>query len=465
MPIDTKRQEYTDNIPKWDLVEAFVDENIVALPKLLRKIDASDKSIENTERNAEYKEGAVLINVTKRTHDGMVGACFRKAPRIELPGSVEYLNDDVNGSGIGLTQFSKKVLSNTMQTGRDGILTDFPPPSEDTTIAATEDRKAKLIEYAANQIINWATDCGKLSMVILCEVYRQPVDAYAYEDVKQYRELRLEDGYYIQRLWREQAGDVIGTTMMNMVSETSVTDYNGKRLEEITFCFVGTINNDTEIDPSLLYSIATINKGHYRNSADLEENSFVHGQLTLGITSDLDAATWKEVNPGGVKVGARKGHYLGQAGGFHSVQAAPNQLTAGLMTQKEQQMVSIGARLIQTGGNEREVAVLSRIGAETATLSSLTHNVSEAIEQSITWADGYMAPTVSDNVFVLNQDFFPKSFDAQQIMALIQLYDRGRIAAIDLHQNLQQSSIVGDERELDDIETEASDINPLMTTV
>ncbi len=460
MPVNTELKEYKDNLPKWELVDWFVSENIEKLPLVLRRVDKSDSSQENTDRNIEYREGAVLINVTKRTHDGMVGAVYRKAPIIDLPTSIDYLEDDVNGSSMGLAQFSKKVLSNTMQAGRDGLLTDFPEALEDTSAEATRDLKAKIIEYKSNQIINWRVEGGKLSLVVLKETHDTPVDEFDFLTVNQYRELRLVDGNYWQMIWREDENGI-----NQPISSVQVRDFNGNPLKEITFTFVGTINNDSCIDPSLLYSIATINKGHYRNSADLEENSFISGQLTLGIKSSMSTDEWLEANPDGIKVGARKGHFLGDNGGFDSVQAKENQLTDKLMERKEQQMISIGARLLQSGGNEREVAVLSRIGAETATLSSLAHNASEAISQCLEWAEGYMSTSVTESIFILNQDFFPKTFDAQQIMALIQLYDRSRIGPSDLHQNLQQASIVSDERTLEEVEQEAGTINPLTTTV
>jgi len=456
MPIQFKKPEYTKNFPKWELVRAFVDEDIEKLPKLLRKIDASDTSNENTERNKEYKDSAVLINITKRTHDGGIGAVFRKEGEIELPASIEYLKDDTNGAGMNIEQFSKKVVSNTSQTGRGGLLTEFPEIPDDfkRTVDNMKEKKAFIIEYTAEQIINWTFTHGKLTMVILEEVVEDKVDEYETKACNQWRELRLVDGVYWQAVHREVNEKV------ELISAHMVTDFNGKALTEITFSFVGTINNDHELDPSLFYSIAAINKGHYRNSADLEENCFVHGQLTLGISTSLDADAWKEANPTGVKVGARKGHYLGEGGSFTSVQAEANQLADKLMERKEQQMLSIGARLIEPGGNEREVAVLARVGAETATLSSLTHNVSDAMSQCLLWAEGYMNPTVTENIYILNQEFFPKNMDPQSMMAMIQQFDRGLIAESDVHKNNVKSSLVSADRTLEDIKEEVANQAP-----
>jgi hypothetical protein len=382
---------------------------------------------------------------------------FRVAPRIELDPAINCLNDDVNGSGNTLTLFSKKIASNTMQKGRDGILVDVPAASDDETAAASGDKVAKLIQYSAERIINWKVKDGQLIQVVLEEDYEAVIDDFESEIKKQYRVLYINgDGKYSQRVYRDEIPG----------EEIVIKDFSGAPLDEITFVFVGTINNDSEIDPSLLYSIAEVNKGHYRNSADLEENSFMHGQMTLGVTTSLDDVTWLRMNPKGIKVGAMYGTFLGDNGAFHSVQANANSLTAGIMKDKENQMIALGARLIQPGGgSEREASVLSRVGAETATISSLAYNVSDAIETCLSWAMGFMTNKTGDNVFQLSQDFYPVNLDPQSIMALTQLHDRGRIADSDLHYKLQQSGIMAADRTLEDVQSEASTKDPLTSTV
>jgi hypothetical protein len=453
MPIDTTLKSYRDRLPKvvqvQDCINEIVkDKGVTYLPKP----DPDNLGPENGTRYEQYKTRAVFVNVTKRTHDGMLGAVYRKQVTLDLPTSIAYLEEDADGAGMNLSQFSKRVLSDTAQSGRDGILVDYPPRPDDLTMADTKDLKATLIEYTFGQIINWREDAGDLSLVVLRETYETTNDGFEYEVKDQYRELRMEDGFYIQRLWRES----------ELVEIVEPTMFSGARWTYIPFTFVGTINNDSHLDPSLLFGLSELNIGHYRNSADLEENCYIHGQLTLGVVSEMSGAEFKESNPNGIQVGSRRGHFLGKGGNFVAVQAEPNQLADKLMERKEKQMLAIGARLIEQGGtNETAEGVRARTGADSANLSSLAHNVSSAMKQALMWASDFMGPPGQEVVFTLNQEFYPETLDAQMAAALIQLYDRGRIGAIDLHRKLQASGNIADDRELETIESESDSRSPL----
>lgn len=453
MPVDTKLQAYLDNLPRWQQVDDCVMEMVKERgTTYLPKPNPSDESDDNTIRYSQYKRRAVFVNVVKRTHDGMIGAVYRNAPESEIPAQLEYLTDDADGAGMGLTQFSKRLLSHTMQAGRAGVLVDYPPAPDDLTAEQARGLEATLVEYRAKQIINWREDAGKLVMVVLHETYETTDDGFEYEVHDQYRELRIEDGAYVQRLWREGM----------VVAEYEPRKSDGSRWDVIPFTFVGTVNNDTCIDPSLLYALSELNIAHYRNSADLEENCYIHGQLTLGVVSDMAPEQFQQANPSGIQVGARRGHFLGAEGNFVSVQAQPNQLADALMARKEQQMLSIGARLIQqSGGNETAEAVRARSGADSANLSSLAHNVSDAITQALMWAAEFMGANPDDVAFALNQQFYPESMDAQAIAALIQLYDRGRIGSIDLHRKLQATGIISEDRTVEEVEQESSERSPM----
>ena len=60
-------------------------------------------------------------------------------------------------------------------------------------------------------------------------------------------------------------------------------------------------------------------------------------------------------------------------------------------------------------------------------------------------------------VFIINDDFYDKSIDAQMLMAKIQLLDRGVIAKTDLRASLRKAGEV--ERTDEEIEAEAEDVS------
>ena len=90
-----------------------------------------------------------------------------------------------------------------------------------------------------------------------------------------------------------------------------------------------------------LPTLPKVNIAHYRNSADFEESCFLTGQPTLFITHSLSMEQWTEYNPGGIKLGSRAGHVLGDTGSATLLQADANSLVGDAMIKKESQMVAI----------------------------------------------------------------------------------------------------------------------------
>ena len=453
MPVSTKAKEYSEKLPQWVQVDDCINDRVKQKGvAYLPKPNPDDKSAENVSRYNQYLIRAIFMNVVKRTHDGFVGFVYRLPPTIELPTQTEYLEDSATQDGLDLTQFSKEVLSNTMNAGRGAILVDYPP-SEGGTAAETDGLQAYMIAYKSEDVINWKVKNGKLVLVVIQGCYEVPIDEFESEIKEQYLVLKIdENGYYVQETWRDDA----------LYDSVEPRQSSGQRWPFIPFTFVGTVNNDNRIDPSLLFSISDINIGHYRNSADLEENCFIHSQLTLGITSDLDNEQFLKANPQGVQVGSRAGHFLGSSGGFHSVQATENALAARLQNDKQEQMSAIGAQILEQGGpSETAEAVKTKSGANTATLSNLAHNVSAAITLACEWAGLFMG-TTEDVTFRLNQDFFPNTVSPREMAALIQLYDRGRLAGVDVYNRLKEAGYIAEGRTFEDIEGEASEQDPLV---
>lgn len=456
MPVNQPNQIYNDKVLQWEQVEDCINDRVKQMgTKYLPKPNPGDSSTENQERYNQYKQRALFMNVTRRTHEGFIGMVYRKPPVIELPPQLEYLADKSTLDGLSLTQFSKMVSSNGIKAGRGGVLAEYPQASEGMTRAQTQALQAYLVGFSAQEIINWRVEAGKLVLVVIEQMIEVMKDQFTGEMEKQYLVLAIdESGYYYQQKYNKD-GEPYEPVYPRMS--------NGALFPFIPFTFVGTVNNDARLDPSLLYSISELNIGHYRNSADLEENCFIHGQLTLGIQSDLPFDDFKAANPAGIQVGSRSGHFLGSAGAFHAIQADANQLAEKLQLRKEEQMAAIGARLIEKqGGVETAEAVKAKAGADSASLSNLARNVSEAITLACEWCGLFMGAPEGQCEFALNQDFYPDSLTAQEVTAAIQLFDRGAIAASDLHERLQQGGWLKEGRTLEMVQDEIETTSPLL---
>lgn len=446
MPVTTTHKGYDAHQKKARRVRDAVAGSDAIKARGTEYLPNPDK--DDPDRYREYKGRAQWLGVTKRTHDGMMGAVFRKAPTTELPAAIEYLIDDADGSGLGLTQFARRATSDTMQDGRHGVLVDYPEAEDGLTREQTQDLRATLRHYPSASIRNWRRAGEDLVLVVLSETYEEPKDEFAVEEKEQFRVLSLDATGYRQRVFR--GDDVVADTYPRMA--------NGGAWPFIPFQFLGTVNNDENPDNPMLLDIADLNIGHYRNSADLEESSFTVGQpmphVDIGETTSVQ--DWKELNPNGLKWGSRVGVQT-RGGRLDLVQAAPNNLPGELMEKKEAQMLAIGARLIeQRGQNETAEAVRARSGAENANLSTLAHNVSDGLENCLEWAALFMstADLSEQIIFQLNQQFYQENTDPQMVIARIQELDRGLIAKKDYRDWRRKTGGIDTERTDEEIDDE-----------
>lgn len=468
---ENKRREYNDAVESWQLVKdcvagsrAVKDRGITYLPMP----DPTNDSDENVERYGALIKRAMFLNVTGRTRQGLIGAVFRKTAEVDLPVSIEYLLENASGDGTSLEQLSKEAVGEDLDTGRGGLFVDYPtsgtPDGVRPTRAQTAGKNAHIHLYEAMHIINWREDViggvRKLTMVVLSEQYNDDelTDEFSFDVKHQYRALTLEDGVYRHRMWHE--GDPYNAPQLDVYP----TDYKGKQFDHIPFYFFGAESNDARIDKSPLEDLAAVNILHYGNSATVEESGFISSQPTLFFTTDISQEEFEKWNPNGIQIGSTRGYALGRQGQANLVQANESQLALKLMQEKENQMLMIGARIVQQSGqNETAEAARIRYSSDNSVLGTIAGNVSEAMKLALLDAQLYMAGTsdVNGTVFWLNQEFFDEAMDAQMILAQIQLWQQGFIAKSDLRTNLRQAAIIEADRSDDDIDADRENDPPV----
>lgn len=454
MSVNSQHPDYREYIGRWTLVRDVVNSKVKAY---IKDIDGSDKA-----RCERYRDDARFTNFTGRTKNGLVGAVYRKEVEISLPESVEYLKHDATGSKMGLSKLAQEITGEVLQAGRYGLLVDFPASEEGLTAAEVADMnlKARISKYKAESIINWQTTVVNgihtLTMVVLCEeVSCLGDDGFTWISEKQYRVLRLEENVYVQQLYNERD---------QLIHQYVPRDFEGNAWEFIPFVFVGAEDNDAEIDAAPLYDLAALNIGHLRNSADYEESVHITGQPTLIISTEMSAEQFNAANPGGVQIGARRGHNLGPGGNAQMLQADPNQLADVAMQRKEQQAVMIGARLVmQAGSNETAEAARIKHSGENSVLATIVGNVNNALLQCIEWCVRFMSKqevSSDDITFEISRQFFDTTVDPQMLLAQLQLFNNGIIGATDIRHTLRTTGAIKSDRSDQDIEEDIGSINP-----
>lgn len=438
--VSAKHPQYRKNAPKWVKIR-----DVLAGEDQLKSKGIVYLPLENTEKDqttfqkryAVYLRKAILYNATARTLGGVVGQVFSKPPTMEFPDSVKYLQDDPAGAGISLEQQAKAVLRDVMSCGRHGLWVDYPDvPSASLADVATGEVRPVILNYAPEDIINWRTRVRNartvLSLVVLREDYLENDDGFTADVRSQYRVLRLtEDDTYTVEVWRE--GKPSSTPKV-------IKGRDGKPLTEIPFVFVGIGNNDANVDDAPIYDLVIINLAHYRNTADFEEAVFMVGQPTpvwIGVTDAWVRDTWK----GEVRLGSRGGIALPTGGSAQLLQVNSNTMVGEALKQKEDQMIALGARLVQSADVTRTATeVKADKVSEVSILASAARNTSAAYAKAFEFCRLF-AEIPEEVTFELSTDFDLARMTSQELLALFTIWQGKLISTRDAYDVLRRAGL------------------------
>ena len=444
MSVDFQRDDYQESLPSWEMVDTLCDGEASvkrAGEKLLPNpvITTGESQTDIAKIYTRYLERALYVNIVGRTRASLIGAVFRKAPSYSAPANLEYMQADCDGNGLSIYQQSQKSLEDVLTAGRCGLLVDFPVTAGAVSVAdmASGLVRANLCHYDADCIINWQhTRVGGkslLSKVVLSEK-ADVTEGFTTKSVRQLRELSLDDGVYVVRLWRkneekkvwEQYGD-----------DTIPLQSGGQQWGFIPFTFIGAINNDSSIDQAPLYDLACVNRKHYQLGADWYNALYFAGQpqpVISGLTEDW--RDWLEKN--GIVVGSRAPFLLPEGGTFNYAT-----VTADSAIQKElidlvATMAMLGARLVQPG--EAVKTATQSAGEQEVShsvVSLAAENVSDAYTQALAWAQMFMGGSGACE-YRLSNDLSVIQWDAQILAAVVAAWQSGTLLKSDAIRFMQR---------------------------
>lgn len=447
------RPEVRAALERWDLISDCLDgEDAIKAKKdkYLPVPDAESGGKTTDARYQNYLTRAVFYGVTGRTLIGLVGQVFGRESVIELPPGIEMMVTDVEGTGTGIEQQAKKGLEYALAYGRGGLLADFPKTNGAVTRAQIESGEMRPILklYDPRNIINWRTrKVGArtlLCLVVLRETIDVEDDGFETKTAVAYRVLRLDEkNVYTVQLYVEETvnGKIEIKEHGDLVTPTKA---DGGTFNVIPFTFFGPENNDPDLDSSPLYSMASLNIAHYRNSADFEDACFIAGQPTpvfAGLTEE-----WvNNVMKGKVYLGSRGGIMLPKDGSAQLLQPSPNSMPKEAMDMKEGQMRALGAKLVEERSIRRTATEATQDEAsETSILSSATKNVSAAYQQALMWALEFI-PEKGEFKFELNSDFDLSNMTPQERQQLIAEWQAEAITWSEMRAALKRARIATEE--------------------
>lgn len=376
-----------------------------------------------------YLMRASFMTIAQHTLNGWVGMVFNNPPTVDLGSSeLDYLNENVDGAGQSLMQLSKRVITEVLETGRDGLLADMPV-TEGKLNKSQQDAlfiAPRIHEYVAENIIDWDEEkvgsITKLTYVLLRELFYDKTNEnglvkYGKPEYR-YIALRLTDGVYTQQHY-DDSGEPTGDVIV-------VRKKGGKTLDYIPFYFAGAENNKPDVDDAPISGIVDLNLNHYRNSADKENLTHLYSLPTPWVNvGNLQQGAFDEMNEDGFVMG--RGLILGEGGSFGLAQVNANSATSENMTAIEAQAEKIGANYAGEGQSKNVTAEAARINAATttSTLTKAVGNVSEAIEAALEACADMLGLSVAAVQFELNKEFYNKTKDFQAANIIIQLQQLG----------------------------------------
>lgn len=455
---DFVNPEYTAAMPWWVDTRVAVAGTpaLMATPYLYLPDPAPlDQCDEARARYNGYLARAVYLNATGRTKVSLMGIALSDWPTLEVPTAMEYVETDADGAGLSIYSLTQVVVGELLEAGRGGLFVDYPSRAEGDSVSLAEQAAGtvpRIVFYKTEDIRDWAyTRVGnemKLSFLKLYEVRQsRTADGWSQSNIETYRVLRLQDGVYTVEVLEKQSSGWVST------GQVIPRDSTGSPWREIPFQWLGAEINRAAPGKPPLYDLAQLNLGHFRNSADFEESCFMLGQPQVTMTG-LSAAWRDHLEASGVYFGSRRVLMGPENSTIGLLQVQPNTLAQAAMKDKESQMQSIGARLIQPG-QVVKTADQNRSESKSAysVLSLVCDNASQGIKQALMWAQQYMGVT-GDVDFAIDTEFDGLTFNPAIAETLMKLVQSGLLPESDAWRMLRQLNMIDAQKTDDEIREE-----------
>lgn len=409
-----------------------------------------------------YIGRAQFFNAGGRTLDGLAGMLNRKPAIIEVPEGMEKYLDNVDGKGHTLQQFIDMVCKDVLTTNWGSILVDMPESSDVKSQADFEKQGlyAYMVYYKAEASIKWKWETEGRTQQLRYVILKEPtvVDGEGeyntvIKDYYRILEIDRETGNYKQTLYDDK---------LNIIKEIEPRMKNGT-FKELPFSFMAT---NGEPEEPLLSDLINVNISHYRKSADYENGLHWTGVPTPYERGWMPETKYdekgNEIPATPMKLGGTQFLYFPQGTeqvGYLEFSGSGCAQIANAMADDKESMAILGARIIANQKKGVEAAETAKIhnAAENSVLASFANNMSQIFSRLLRvyleWSTGTQIP--QENVKVqINTDYDISTMSAQELTALVSLWQSGGIAKSDLFRNLKEGEILDSERNLDEMNAE-----------
>jgi hypothetical protein len=385
-----------------------------------------------------YKTRATWFGASARVRQGLVGLVFREPPEVTAPPVVLVHAKDITRTGMPLEVFSYHMVMEDCTTGRFGILLDLPDAEQSANMV-----RPQWTLYTAVHIINWHIMQTPQGVTVFDWIVLEedvdtldPQDPYRHVMIKQWRELRLEAGIYVMRVWQKTPGGF--EPQRDVLVDERIPTRRGAPLDFLPFAM------DEALESPPLLDVVDVNFAHYRTNADYKHSlhlsalatPYITGHDNLESVFNIGASTAWVIPEPAAKVGFLEVSGSGLSAMLADMQAA------------EEQMAILGARLLEPQKKAVEAAQTHELrqSSELSIMQAYAQAASLLVTKALRWHTWWAgATTVLDDervTFVLNTDFLPTTIDGSQLTAFVGAWQQGALTQADLYYNLSQGNLL-----------------------
>lgn len=241
MAVDTIHSEYEARQKDWEMIrDALEGERIVKgrreryLPAPPGMAITSNEVLASTGKRTTndaynfYISFAEFPEIVEPALTGFQGIIHAREPGINIPSRMEYLKQSATPEGFSLQVLWQTITREILSGGRVGLLADV-----------SQDDNVRVVTYSVQNITNWQERPPRLgggaSFVVIREVKRVADqddsgrdDEFATKERRFWRELRLNDGVYQTRLWRDPEQARVERTTSTITPAVSASGEQGE---------------------------------------------------------------------------------------------------------------------------------------------------------------------------------------------------------------------------------------------
>lgn len=366
-----------------------------------------------------------FLNATGRTIDGVSGLVFAKPYQLDLPAQLEYLKDNIDGSGNTLRNSMETTVRHSCVAPWCGLLVDHPDVEGNISRAQQEalNIRPKIIRFDFQAIINWDyqtinNECV-LSLLVLVEKQSVRVNKFETEEKTFYRVLELD--YPLDDEGNKLSDNVVYMHSLYEEEELTVAPTpviaNGEYLTEIPFYWVRTGYEDK----ALLSDLVDVNLNHYNMNASYTNKEFVSGFPIFTGTGIGDDELPSGIGPGCF-------WYSNSADAQYGLLESSSD--GGSLRQyledRKSEMASLGAEMFNPNKMVAETENSKKLDkqAQNSVIASLAINTAEAYQKAFNTCAMMMG--INQNATLsINTDYGVTSLTAQDRQAYMLMVQQG----------------------------------------